>query len=299
MLPSRVEPIIRLVLVVRRQWEARRSWEEGAAILSVCARQHPEQLRIDTTHRPDVDRLCVAFLQQNELWCTVPSSDDVSREVPLQTHRVLFGIAFSRRTRDCLQVGLVSDGARKAEIANFNRAVLVYKAVGGLQITVVNSSRMKVPHADQQIVQQGVDMERRQLHVSAAELLQVRVADLHHYVKLVKRMKTFGHHDVVNFHDVIVVQPRQNGDLAEDSLAIDEVVEHVPDAFDGNEPVSRMVMRFTNTPRGAGADELPDLVIRRDLPPTSTAHFGGLLFLRRRVGVSLLLCERSTPLLAV
>mmetsp|Transcript_41843 Transcript_41843/g.94441 ORF Transcript_41843/g.94441 Transcript_41843/m.94441 type:complete len:250 (+) Transcript_41843:99-848(+) len=79
-----VEVAVPLVLRIRRHREARASREQRPAVAGPRALQHAEQLRVDAACRPDVDRLRVVVLKQNQLRCTVPSGNDVRCEVPFQ-----------------------------------------------------------------------------------------------------------------------------------------------------------------------------------------------------------------------
>jgi len=83
-LALRVELRVPLVLVVRRQREARGPREQRPSVHQVRPLQHPQQLGIDATHRPYIDGVGVVFLQQDQLRGTVPPRDDVPRQVFLQ-----------------------------------------------------------------------------------------------------------------------------------------------------------------------------------------------------------------------
>mmetsp|Transcript_50849 Transcript_50849/g.146748 ORF Transcript_50849/g.146748 Transcript_50849/m.146748 type:complete len:294 (+) Transcript_50849:168-1049(+) len=168
-LPAGMVLVVRLVLVVGGQGEARRSWEERAAVLGLSAVEHAQQLSVDATHRPQVDRLGVILLQQDELRRAVPPRDHVARQEPLQALRVrhhrnaprLLPAFTTGRVRQFLEMLLLleSDGPRQAEVADFHRAVLVHEAVCRLQIAVVNAGGVKVHQSDEQIVQESADVQ--------------------------------------------------------------------------------------------------------------------------------------------
>jgi hypothetical protein len=59
-----------------------------------------------------------------------------------------------------LQVRLiVANGARKSEVANLHRAILVHKTIRWLQISMIDPGRVKVLEADKKVVEQSIDVK--------------------------------------------------------------------------------------------------------------------------------------------
>mmetsp|Transcript_116188 Transcript_116188/g.369735 ORF Transcript_116188/g.369735 Transcript_116188/m.369735 type:complete len:359 (-) Transcript_116188:538-1614(-) len=180
MLTARVEPVVGFVLTVRRQGEAGRSRKQWATVLEAGALEHAQELRVDAADGPDVDGGGVILLQQDQLGGAVPPGDHVSRQVPAVE------LSLGARQLSPLLGDLATDRARQAKVTDLHRAILVHQAIRRLQVSVVDARRVEVLDADQQVVQKSVDVQWRQRDICAAQLLQVRVADLHDQIQLIE-----------------------------------------------------------------------------------------------------------------
>mmetsp|Transcript_102389 Transcript_102389/g.293761 ORF Transcript_102389/g.293761 Transcript_102389/m.293761 type:complete len:256 (-) Transcript_102389:328-1095(-) len=172
--------LVRLVLAVWRKREAGGAREERAAVLEVRAVEHAQELGVDAANGPQIDGRGVILLQQDQLGGAVPPGDHVSRQVPAVELRL------GARQLSPLLGDLATDRARQAKVTDLHRAILVHQAIRRLQVSVVDARGVEVLDADQQVVQKGVDVQWRQRDICAAQLLQVRVADLHDQIQLIE-----------------------------------------------------------------------------------------------------------------
>mmetsp|Transcript_116182 Transcript_116182/g.369714 ORF Transcript_116182/g.369714 Transcript_116182/m.369714 type:complete len:210 (-) Transcript_116182:27-656(-) len=156
--------------------------------------------------------------------------------------------------------------ASEAEVADLHTTILVDQAVRRLQVTVPDARRVEVIEADEQVVEQTRDVQVLQVHLGAAQLLEVRVADLEDDVDLIEILQVARHHDVVQSYDVRVVQLGEDGNLPEDPLGIDEVIQQVLGLLNGDLSLRLMVFCLGHASVGAGAENCPHLVARRHFP---------------------------------
>jgi len=66
---------------------------------------------------------------------------------------------------------LPADGAGEAEVTDLDCAILVHETVGGLQIAVVDARRVDVVEADEQAVENVVDVHWQQCDVLLDQFL--------------------------------------------------------------------------------------------------------------------------------
>mmetsp|Transcript_21138 Transcript_21138/g.45827 ORF Transcript_21138/g.45827 Transcript_21138/m.45827 type:complete len:223 (+) Transcript_21138:782-1450(+) len=161
---------------------------------------------------------------------------------------------------------LSSDRTTKAEITDLHRTVLIDEAICRFQVTVIDACRMDVLQADQQIVKQGVDVQRRQGHILFAELLEIGVGQLHHNVEFREGVHVHGGYDFQDLDDIVVLELVQNGDLSQDSLAVDQVLKDAFAPLDGNHRLGFGIFCFANGSVGSRTDEFAHLVSRRNRP---------------------------------
>mmetsp|Transcript_40106 Transcript_40106/g.95826 ORF Transcript_40106/g.95826 Transcript_40106/m.95826 type:complete len:314 (-) Transcript_40106:105-1046(-) len=249
----RVEGHILLVFPVRRQREARGPREERAAVLRGVGLHHLRQLYRDAPGRPHVDGLRVALLQQDELRRAVEARHDVLRHDPGR----LVGLRL-------LVVRLLTHSARHAEIADLHVAVLIHQHIGGLQVPVVDASRVQVLQAHQQMIKYKLDLELLQVHLLGTEGLQVSIPQLHDQVECVGLLLRQNH--VMEPHDVGVIQTLEDCDFAQDPLAVDLVAEHRVDPLDGHHPAALLIQGLADCAVGACTDPPSQLIPVRGAP---------------------------------
>merc|ERR1719502_1432696 len=90
-------------------------------------------------------------------------------------------------------------------------------------------------------------MQLGQLHICAKQLLQVRIANFHHNVELIKACKVVRLWEIIDPHNVLMVDLIQDGDFAQDAFTINEVIEHVVYPLYGDKPFFLSIKSFTYT----------------------------------------------------
>eukprot|EP00419_Tripos_fusus_P010495 CAMPEP_0172668502 /NCGR_PEP_ID=MMETSP1074-20121228/9103_1 /TAXON_ID=2916 /ORGANISM="Ceratium fusus, Strain PA161109" /LENGTH=85 /DNA_ID=CAMNT_0013485159 /DNA_START=235 /DNA_END=489 /DNA_ORIENTATION=+ len=85
---------------------------------------------------------------------------------------------------------------------------------------------MEVAQSNEEVVQQRVDVQGGQRDVRSAELLEVRVADLHHHVQFLECVHVPWGDNIIEAHNIIVVQLAKDCTLAENAFAINQVFKH-------------------------------------------------------------------------
>eukprot|EP00405_Crypthecodinium_cohnii_P052331 CAMPEP_0206593138 /NCGR_PEP_ID=MMETSP0325_2-20121206/41457_1 /ASSEMBLY_ACC=CAM_ASM_000347 /TAXON_ID=2866 /ORGANISM="Crypthecodinium cohnii, Strain Seligo" /LENGTH=278 /DNA_ID=CAMNT_0054103065 /DNA_START=113 /DNA_END=949 /DNA_ORIENTATION=+ len=149
---SRVVP----VAFVRREREASMSREERSSFFVLLALQHHQKLSEDARRRPNIDGLGVAVLEKDQFRGPIPPRHDVPSELSLFT------------TFGSVQVGgLSAYRSCKAEITDFDAAVLVDQAVRRLEVSVPDPR----VDANQHVVHQAVNVGMREVDVGPAQLL--------------------------------------------------------------------------------------------------------------------------------
>mmetsp|Transcript_65475 Transcript_65475/g.213131 ORF Transcript_65475/g.213131 Transcript_65475/m.213131 type:complete len:413 (+) Transcript_65475:62-1300(+) len=270
-LALRMELVVLAVLLVGRQREARVAGEERPPVFALRARQHAQQLRVDATHGPDIDGLGVVRLQQDELRSAVPPCDHMPRQMLLQPLRVghvrnlIRTIALLGPCWGLVEV-LAPEGTGQAEVSDLDGAVLVHEAVRGLQVPVVDASRVQVLQSSKEVVQHRVDVQRRQRHILPAELLEVGVREFHGYVDLVEGLHAGRRKNIQQLDHIVVLQPCHDRDLPKNALAIDKVFKETPTTLDRHELLRLEILGLTHASVRTRADELTNLVPGRQLP---------------------------------
>lgn len=126
------------------------------------AHYHVHEFGEDAAHRPDVNRLRVVLLEEDEFGRTVPSCDHMASELILESlgmgYTDYWLAVVARRGREALSGFRLPDSPGEPKVADLHGAVLVNQTVRRLEITVVDTSRMNIFQTDQQIVQQRLDV---------------------------------------------------------------------------------------------------------------------------------------------
>ena len=163
-----------------------------------------QNLGQDAPHRPDINRARVILAAEQQLRRPVPPRDHVlGHEPPLR-----------RRPR-------------QAKVAYFQVAVRVQEQVAGLQIAVQHLRGVNVLEPAQDLVQEILAVLVAEALRRSQDLVEVRVHQLVHQVDVVEVILGRGTHDVLEQHDVLVLQPAKELDLAERPSRVRRVVEGV------------------------------------------------------------------------
>ena len=163
-----------------------------------------QNLGQDAPHRPDINRARVILAAEQQLRRPVPPRDHVlGHEPPLR-----------RRPR-------------QPKVAYFQVAVRVQEQVAGLQIAVQHLRGVNVLEPAQDLVQEILAVLVAEALRRSQDLVEVRVHQLVHQVDVVEVILGRGTHDVLEQHDVLVLQPAKELDLAERPSRVRRVVEGV------------------------------------------------------------------------
>ena len=134
---------------------------------------------------------------------------------------------------------------------------------------MVDTGRMEVVNANEQVVQQGGDMGLLEVHEGAEELLEVGICDFEDEIELFEVVEVFRDDDVEELDDERRVKAAEDGDLAQNTFAVDEILEDAVNTLDGDDlAVIFVVDSLDDGAIRAGADSLGDLVALRDDPVT-------------------------------
>ena len=134
---------------------------------------------------------------------------------------------------------------------------------------MVDTGRMEVVNANEQVVQQGGDMGLLEVDEGAEEFLEVGICDFEDEIELFEVVEVLRDDDVEELDDERRVKAAEDGDLAQNTFAVDEILEDAVNTLDGDDlAVIFVVDSLDDGAIRAGADSLGDLVALRDDPVT-------------------------------
>jgi len=284
-----------VVGTIRRQGEARGTGEQGRSVQESGGvfLDHAQELSKDTTEGPDIDRGSVVLFEENEFRSSVPSGDDVTSKLSLdvlgldETSRGLDQLAFTFLGLGggvlgdvlvdivivvvgffLLVVGTFDtfDGSSETEIADSDGAIFVDEDVSGLEITMEDVSSVNILETDEDVVDQGLDMDEFQVDGRLEELLEIGLSIFQDYVEGVKGFIVRGLKDFDDVHKIGVNEVSKKHDFSKNSLAINDIFEDFVETLDGDLLASRFLDGLNDVTVRAGADLFNDLVVWADFP---------------------------------
>mmetsp|Transcript_6396 Transcript_6396/g.22521 ORF Transcript_6396/g.22521 Transcript_6396/m.22521 type:complete len:236 (+) Transcript_6396:912-1619(+) len=146
------------------------------------------------------------------------------------------------------------------EVAELELAVRVGQDVLRLQVAVIHRRPVHVLQPPQHLVQEELVVLRRQVVVRLYHLVQVRLHQLEHHVQVIVPVRVGREHDVLDLHDVGVLEQPHELHLAQDPRRVGDVVEDLLDLLDGNLLARLAVGGAAHDAIAALADDVVDLV---------------------------------------
>mmetsp|Transcript_78805 Transcript_78805/g.170338 ORF Transcript_78805/g.170338 Transcript_78805/m.170338 type:complete len:351 (-) Transcript_78805:244-1296(-) len=186
-----------------------------------------DELTEDAPDRPDVDGLCVLAGKQDHLRRSVPARHDIVCE-----GRVVL---------------VVPEATGEAEVADFQVAVLVHQNIGGLQVAVHDIGAVEVQEPAEDLVREVLVVLVIQQLLGVDHAVKVCLHEVRDDVNVVE-VRRFWRVHVQDADNIVVPKAAKQLDLAEDPLAVNEVMEGVRDLLD-----RKLVPRLWVLERGHGA----------------------------------------------
>jgi len=284
-----------VVGTIRRQGEARGTGEQGRSVQESGGvfLDHTQELSKDTTEGPDIDGGSVVLFEENEFGSSVPSGNDVTSELSLdvlsldETTGGLDQLAFTFLGLDggvlgdmfvhivVVVVGFfllgmstfdTFDGSGETEIADSDGAIFVDEDVGRLEITMEDVSRVNILETNEDVVDQGLDMDEFQVDGGLEELLEIRLSIFQDNVEGVKGFIVRGLKDFNDVDKIGVNEVSKKDDFSEDSLAINDIFKDFVETLDGDLLASGFLDGLNDVTVRAGTDLFNDFVVWADFP---------------------------------
>ena len=220
-------------------------------------------------HRPHVDRRRVVLVLDEELGRAVPPRHDVLGEA------------------EVLRLGLGVDRPREAEVADLEVAVLVDEEVARLEVAVEHVREVDRVDAAEDLVQEVLVVLVGQGLLRVDDVVEVGVHQLGDDVHVLPllRVRVRRREDVDEAEHVVVLEVLEDLDLAQQPLAVDDVLERLRDLLDRHRLRRLDVAARADEAVRALAHRLLDGVVRRRLE----LHAAHVVALEARLGHLVLL----------
>ena len=153
----------------------------------------------------------------------------------------------------------------EAKVANLEIASRVQQQVTGLQVTVEDIGRVNVLEAPENLVEKVANMVITE-SLGLEQLVEVCLHQALDNVDITETVDVDWTEDVADVDDILVLEPVEDLDLPESSLAVSLMLKRA-DLLDGNLALSLDVQSRHNHPVGA----LPD-VLEVEIPVADTEH---------------------------
>lgn len=170
------------------------------------------------------------------------------------------------------------DGAGKTEVAELDSAVLVNKNVGRLEVSMNDVALMEVLDSTKQVVNYRGDMQKLQVDTAFNYFLEIALGELHDHVEGFETVGFFWGQQLDEFDDHGVAQLAEEGDLTENALAVDLVLEDVLHALDGDLFARRLLSSLADLAVAASAQNLGALVVVAHFPVSELVQVEGSTF---------------------
>ena len=154
---------------------------------------------------------------------------------------------------------------RQPEVANFEIACCVHQQVAGLQVPMEDVGRVDVFEAPENLIEEVANVVITE-SLSLEQLVQVSLHQALDNVDITETVDVDWTEDVADVDDILVLEPVEDLDLPESSLAVSLMLKRA-DLLDGNLALSLDVQSRHNHPVGA----LPD-VLEVEIPVADTEH---------------------------
>ena len=194
----------------------------------------------------------------------INSSDcgDLSIEHDLRSPVPSRGHIFSEET--CVIMFRVRH-PREAKVTNLEIASCVQQQVTGLQVTMEDIGRVDILEAPENLVEKVANVVITE-SLGLEQLVEVSLHQALDNVDITETVDVDWTEDVADIDDILVLEPVEDLDLPEGSLAVSLMLKRA-DLLDGNLALSLDIQSGHNHPVGA----LPD-VLEVEIPVTDTEH---------------------------